>query len=258
MNFAALGAVGDLIGDAVSAHGAHSANRAMINFQREAMSTKYQRQVEDLRRAGLNPMLAYMNPATAPPAPHLSNPLASASGAGGRAVNTALMVAQVDKTKAEADLIRAQTPGAGPKLAAETEHSAAAASAQRADVDRIAAQASHLRTEADLNRLQMQVLALDVSKLRAILPSLIEEARGNAARTGFGATTLAGAERYSTEWNQFLEKLWARVGSNWGRSGAVATSAGRAVKDVGRGVKSAVAKAKRPSPYDPDLKGGGW
>lgn len=206
-----LEAIADVIGSVISAHGAHSANRAMINFQREVMSTKYQRQVQDLKAAGLNPMLAYMNPATAPPSPHLQNPNAAAEGIGSRALSAKLISAQTDKANAEAAYTRSQTPGTPGKIAAETEHSAAGAAAQRADVDRIAAGAANLRTESDLNKLRMQVMGLELAKLRAILPSLIEEARGMAARRGFGATALSGSEVLMGEWKGFLEDLAGRI-----------------------------------------------
>lgn len=62
----AAAAVGPLIGGAFSAYGQSQANEAtqastqqQMDFQREMRGTSYQAAMKDMRKAGLNPMLAY-------------------------------------------------------------------------------------------------------------------------------------------------------------------------------------------------------
>lgn len=92
---------------------------AQMNFQREMRATQYQTAVGDMKKAGLNPMLAYHQGGAGTP------PGAAASGTGAHMpaisfstaaqvenirANTTVAEAQADKVNAEADEIRARTP----------------------------------------------------------------------------------------------------------------------------------------------------
>lgn len=104
---------------------AFNAEQAAISraFSKEMMQNKYQWQVKDLEAAGLNPMLAYgqvpsMGSSSAASSgmagnPNITPPSVSMANAAQIKVadETAKKVAaEVDKTKAEADEIRARTP----------------------------------------------------------------------------------------------------------------------------------------------------
>ena len=93
--------IGSIIGSGIGFLGQESANSSntaasdkQMAFQKEMSSTAYQRAVEDMQKAGLNPMLAYSQGGASAPLGSMPNIQNSASGVG-QGVASAIQAKQV-------------------------------------------------------------------------------------------------------------------------------------------------------------------
>lgn len=107
-------AVGGVVGGLIGANGAKAANDASWAHQKELYQNRYQWQVADMRKAGLNPVLAASGGGLSAPsvsAPPVQNESAPMMEGIGMALNSAisLIQAQAAETTAEANKKNAET-----------------------------------------------------------------------------------------------------------------------------------------------------
>ena len=102
------GGLGSIVGGAIGALGSVSSAKQQMQFQERMSSTAHQREVKDLRAAGLNPVLSAMGSGASTPA----GAGFQIGDIGTTAINTALAVKKQDQEiknlEATEDLIREQ------------------------------------------------------------------------------------------------------------------------------------------------------
>lgn len=103
----AIGAIGGYIGAGQSNAGARDMMHETFDLNRWMRGTAYQAATEDMKAAGLNPMLAYQQGG----ASNFQTQAAPVHDRIAAATNSALAAAQIAKLKAETKSVEAQTPG---------------------------------------------------------------------------------------------------------------------------------------------------
>lgn len=171
---ALLAAGGAFLGGALGFAGGERANaanarQAQLNrdFQERMRATQYQTAVDDMRKAGLNPALAYQQGGAGTPGgatAQMGNSLAAAGGGAAQAAQTFANIeatmAQIDKTRAETsavatgEVIARETAGATiPEIRARTTESIARGRRLESENELgiVAAALEHIRSQISSN-----------------------------------------------------------------------------------------------------------
>lgn len=115
----AIPAAASLVGGLIGKSGQESANetnialgREQMEFQERMSSSAYQRAVQDMQKAGLNPMLAYSQGGASTPVgsmPQVQNAAGAGLASAAQTMNTMQGMQQLELNKAQAERVRAET-----------------------------------------------------------------------------------------------------------------------------------------------------
>lgn len=216
---AAIGALGSIAGGFISSSGQRDANRQNLQIAREQMAfeermsnTQVRRRIEDLKAAGLNPMLAYTGQASSPAgvSPTMQNAKADIGAGVGQAAavyqsvqqmkaQTKAINAQARKTEAEAQMVEAEVPYSANRAYISNQKLTDEWRKLASEAEKVTAEASSAKLSLSQQE-EMQRLAREYQRLLNK-----SEAAGIPERE-------AAAEFFKTvpaaKWFQILKAIW--------------------------------------------------
>lgn len=189
-----------IAGDVLGMMGQSSANRANVGIAREEMAwqermsnTQMQRRVTDLKKAGLNPLLAVGGPGASMPSvvqPQVQSTTRQFENLGPQ-ISSAMQLAQVDLIKAQAESVRRNFPARVNEPA------------QFDSQYLLKAQGEQYRTAAGVNEEQGRKLKAETENVIALLPKVQGEAQ-TAQVTAQYAESMAELQRHFAEIGNIL------------------------------------------------------
>lgn len=189
---ALIGGGASLLGGMMQNSAAQNAAAKQMEFQKEMSDTSYQRAMEDMRKAGLNPILAYKQggAAVTPGSTYVPSNIGAAAAEGAsKGVSSAV---QAQQAQSQIEAIQAQTASNLESVNTQKAQQAQSiAQAGLASAQRVQALEGALNTAA-----QTHILNLDVASARA--------------RAQVGQTD---EEFYKTPFGQFLRNI-DRIGTS--------------------------------------------
>lgn len=212
---ALAGMAGDLIGGAMGNSAQRAANRANIQLTKEQRdweekmsNTSYQRAVEDLKAAGLNPMLAYSQGGASTPQTSAARvePVDSMARSVSSASAKAMQTIALEQQKATIELTRAQTAKTMEEAKTAAVTSSNAADRQRAEIIQIEENSRYLQERSNLTWVQKdqldQMLPGLVRAQQAHIDNLEQQTSSARTKEKLDETKLPSAEAEAELWRK--------------------------------------------------------